>query len=742
MNPIAFPAATGQWTLSGNLLRCRLPRRTIEVQAPGKLLSAVSDVCDGTHDWQSALSTLSDRWDRTAVQSFLAGLAANGLLVEATGQVAAAAELGWAPTEVPRLLDAEALPLHRHLLQVPLFTAPPADGRSAVPSDMALRLARRRTASTFGNLVVSGQSLVNILWSMCGITHCSDDKAWRTVPSAGGLYAVDWYVALLRDNDWYETGLYKLAHHAAGNGPGLVSLERLPGAADGAWSTMLAPAILAHASAALYPVARLDDIAAKYSNRALTFALIEVGHSCQNGALAALDEGAAGASRGDTIETAVQCLFGLTGGRYPMPAWVVGTAPTADDVDQAFDSAKSFALATVPDAGRRLKLATSLASAGPIRIGITSLQEIWASGRETCPRLASVKAEAEAWERIGWSTPGVLVPGAQVDVANAIDPRGFVRYSAAQHRRLDFPFEPWSVDASTLWTPGIELNAGRKVMLPAQCVFSLASLPATATRRPFTNASTSGVAAHTSAEEAINRALVELVERDAFSRAWLAQQALPLVGESSLSTDQRERVSALRSAGYDVGVHRLTSRFLPAVLVSARDRRRSFTSVTTGAGFRLKAAIESALLETETKVQDAHGKPPVSDSDARSVRDHRGHGLHFRTRRGHADADALLSSASASLTGDPSANPPTPRDGVGLRELFATAKMPVYACDLTPKGAALAQGRNPLHVWRVLVPGLVPLWFGRGQEPWGLINDLAIEFSPALRRSRKLHPCT
>ena len=88
MNPISFPAVSGQWTLSGNRLRCRLPRRTIEVQAHAKLLNAVSDVCDGTHDWQSALTALSDRWERTAVQTFLSGLAANGLIVEASAQVA------------------------------------------------------------------------------------------------------------------------------------------------------------------------------------------------------------------------------------------------------------------------------------------------------------------------------------------------------------------------------------------------------------------------------------------------------------------------------------------------------------------------------------------------------------------------------------------------------------------------------------------------------------------------------
>lgn len=40
--------------------------------------------------------------------------------------------------------------------------------------------------------------------------------------------------------------------------------------------------------------------------------------------------------------------------------------------------------------------------------------------------------------------------------------------------------------------------------------------------------------------------------------------------------------------------------------------------------------------------------------------------------------------------------------------------------DMTPDGAAVEQGRVPLHVVRALVPGMVPIWFQAGLQPEGM----------------------
>jgi len=52
----------------------------------------------------------------------------------------------------------------------------------------------------------------------------------------------------------------------------------------------------------------------------------------------------------------------------------------------------------------------------------------------------------------------------------------------------------------------------------------------------------------------------------------------------------------------------------------------------------------------------------------------------------------------------------------------------LVAVDLTPEGAALDQGRVPLHVVRAIVPGMIPISFGYGREPLGL---------PAVRALRR-----
>jgi ribosomal protein S12 methylthiotransferase accessory factor len=57
------------------------------------------------------------------------------------------------------------------------------------------------------------------------------------------------------------------------------------------------------------------------------------------------------------------------------------------------------------------------------------------------------------------------------------------------------------------------------------------------------------------------------------------------------------------------------------------------------------------------------------------------------------------------------------------RQLYAGIRrmgMRIVWIDMTPERAALAQGRTPLHVVRVIVPGLVPISFGFGEEPAGM----------------------
>ncbi|WZB76097.1 YcaO-like family protein [Achromobacter insuavis] len=147
------------------------------------------------------------------------------------------------------------------------------------------------------------------------------------------------------------------------------------------------------------------------------------------------------------------------------------------------------------------------------------------------------------------------LPGAQ-------DPSRFIRYRPAQYRRAGFPFQSFSPVQPYAWVPAMRCEDGQAAWIPADLVYARAALVAAGPQAtaPLTYATTSGCAAASTAQEAIERALFELVERDAFMRHWLTQQAGAPLSEASLPADIQARLRRLRSLPCEAGIQLLPSR--------------------------------------------------------------------------------------------------------------------------------------------------------------------------------------
>jgi hypothetical protein len=163
---------------------------------------------------------------------------------------------------------------------------------------------------------------------------------------------------------------------------------------------------------------------------------------------------AAGMLRGDTSAAAVLEALGPRLRRrnerahhwLPMPALVLGLRPSAAEVMQQRGDARFQVTAGVRlPAASREGSASFAFSAGPITVGGG---RIHASGRASDPRLALDKAQAEAWERLGWASLGKVEEGACRDIRGALDPRALIAYSPAQHARPGFPLRPFSLRRS------------------------------------------------------------------------------------------------------------------------------------------------------------------------------------------------------------------------------------------------------------------------------------------------------
>ncbi|MGH2942017.1 MAG: YcaO-like family protein [Solirubrobacteraceae bacterium] len=120
---------------------------------------------------------------------------------------------------------------------------------------------------------------------------------------------------------------------------------------------------------------------------------------------------------------------------------------------------------------------------------------------------------------------GLMVASYEQLVAHgepAIDPSTLALFSAEQHASDGFPYEPFTGELRVHWTEGRDLVTGRPCRMPASLVYpSYASC--TEHGAPRTNpVPYAGLAAARSRSAALLAAMLELLERDAVTLAWLA----------------------------------------------------------------------------------------------------------------------------------------------------------------------------------------------------------------------------
>lgn len=102
-----------------------------------------------------------------------------------------------------------------------------------------------------------------------------------------------------------------------------------------------------------------------------------------------------------------------------------------------------------------------------------------------------------------------------------VEPERFAFFSERQHRRPGFPFAPFTRDTRVAWVEGFSLVRRRPVLVPASRVYM--PYPLRPDERAIAPMTSTGLAAGDSLARATLSALYEVIERDAFTIAWLAQ---------------------------------------------------------------------------------------------------------------------------------------------------------------------------------------------------------------------------
>ncbi|MEO8389892.1 YcaO-like family protein [Polaromonas sp.] len=714
------PMLAGACRLEGTLLVVRSATQDVEVQAPKAMLVQVFRLCDGTRTVREILKRLPAGFDAVEFGQFLDFLMEQGALIDSNLASAHAARYAFQGS--PFGLSAESAVTNqicRRFLwnKEKARSALPPGTRKVAAVPLQEFFADRVSTYTFAEKEVSGLALLGLLWSVAGVVSVKHERVGyvtpkRTIASAGGMQLVQVFVVLQKTVERYKPGVYRVSYpdeHA-------VALEFLGEGHQLIPRAFSKPWELTYATGAIFLAADPQVAAMRYRNRSLQYLFMEAGAALHNAGLSAARLELGLATIGGYYESIVSSMCRLQG-ELVLGSAIFGAKPTPEQVG-LIDRSPNLNFAWVDGDSARFAMPFHLARAKVITPD-DSRPYTW--GRDADPWIAFRKAAAEAVEREGFREPRKLSWARLDSLPHAIDPTQFVKYTDKQHADPEFPYERFNPAVPHLWTAGVDLRSGRAVQVLAELVFSRTSLAPHVKargRRPISQVTSSGCAASTSLEDATYRALLEVVERDAFMAHWLKQAPGLVVSPTRLDASIRSRIQTLKDAGCKIVVQRLYSPWAHVCLVAAQHEALHFTTMGTAANPDFKAALSGALDETEARVYAwIHGHQPQINHPAEVVTtDH--HFELYGLKRYFRRADRVLFPEGA-----PSEDRITPfrfKTADQLTARFAARNISPLMVDITPEHCFMDQGRTPLSVVKVLVPGLLPISFGYQREPLGM----------------------
>jgi ribosomal protein S12 methylthiotransferase accessory factor len=331
---------------------------------------------------------------------------------------------------------------------------------------------------------------------------------------------------------------------------------------------------------------------------------------------------------------------------------------------------------------------------------------------------ATVSAIGEAVERysasmpdsrrIVWSRPAELV-------GKALDPNAFALYGKSQYARRDFPFARFDPEVAHPWVEGEWLVDGAPVWVPAVMAYLALDV---GRQHVFCQGTSNGLAAGTDRSEAAIRAILELLERDAFMTSWRARRPGQRVRlDRTLDPDLRAIVDGINSLGArfelvilpSLGGH-------PTAVSLAFGNGIEWPGVTLGLATDPdpRVAIRQAILELgqtgpylRRLMREGNLAAPARAKDVKEMIDHARY--YFSPDRATA-LDYLWHTSNTCSLADLSQRSERSLDALASGLVAAGAR--VALVDVTSPDTAT----HPLWVMRAVSPDLQPISFGYGLE--------------------------
>jgi bacteriocin biosynthesis cyclodehydratase domain-containing protein len=301
----------------------------------------------------------------------------------------------------------------------------------------------------------------------------------------------------------------------------------------------------------------------------------------------------------------------------------------------------------------------------------------------------------------------------------ALHPRDLVLFADHQYDALRY--QRWQPETELEWVPANSLVTGEEVWIPLLATHLGYRPPTAAALFPATS---NGFAAWPDRDGATLRALLEVVERDAFAIAWSHRLAGRRVAATDVPDEQTRAIAAAYARrGVEVVVHLLPCDTVASVALAIMWSDQAPAAVVgVGAALDPIAAARSAVLEAgqvrpilrarlrDPAVRARMAELAAAPSKAATLDDH---DLLYADPHAAAAGMRFLREAPRQPWPDDVAQG---NDSLAdLTRSLAEVAPDVLAVDVTPPDVASLG----VSVVRGVVPGFVPIWFGADQARLG-----------------------
>lgn len=681
--------------------------KKVKIGIPISLSKEIIEHCNGTHKLVHLIEYFSQEYEESGVRRLFAELEKQGVLINSRNLSEQFMVFAKNPTIWGQDLNPEEVALMVKDSSLQASSKYGLELFSTSHSHLHELLENRHSVRRFSKGSMGSETLADVLWASYGATTNSTPPS-RTSPSAGGLYPTTITAVLFQDVGSVSSGIYRVTSEE----PRKVNLEHLA-KEEGFADCLTNPEIATNAIGALVISGTPTRSMSKYANRGFLYTLMEIGHVAQNFSLAVAEKGYGSTELGGFFEQDMTEVCTLPQGTIPFITILFGKPDNSDSSSDPkldpLDIVRKLEEAPIVE-GFPLPFTMMMAQSFWLANG----RSFWSCGRAYTKELATIKARAEAieWYSAGVTSHHKITEATFLELDHAIHPHEIVQYSPRQVPQSDLGHFDESCVYQWIEVKNEETKEQKFVL--TDFVFFPYHPPG---RKKYFQATSSGCAAHSKYEIALESAVLELVEREAIMVTWFNELSRTHIAIDSLPKHLQERIGTLKELGFGVDLLDITYDLAPVVMAVVINDNNAFMTCGAASGWDIGEIVDKALMEAESSVYThfRFGASPVILTE-NEVSDVPHHGAYYEDVARLERASFLVSSDTKVYIDQVREKAPT-RNFSQLCMKLREKNLDLYSIDLTPPEVNDKMG---LRIIRVIIPGIVPITFGYNTEPKGM----------------------